>query len=99
MYDGFSDFGKHSTEWVWITKVFLKFAFASGHREASCPCSRCENYRSKLPQGPWAAGYGPNSWTQPISYSGIQQGGHTPRTRGDPTSIKLKTHAHKPKMN
>jgi poly(3-hydroxybutyrate) depolymerase len=21
----------------------LKLAFASGHREASCPCSRCEN--------------------------------------------------------
>jgi hypothetical protein len=47
MYDGFSDIGKHSAEWVWITKKFLKLAFASGHREASFPCSRCEN-RSML---------------------------------------------------
>jgi hypothetical protein len=23
----------------------LKLAFAGGHREASCPCSRCENRR------------------------------------------------------
>jgi hypothetical protein len=45
MYDGFSDTGKHSTEWVWITKKFLKLAFAGGHREASCPCNRCENRR------------------------------------------------------
>jgi hypothetical protein len=45
MYDGFSDTGKHSAEFVWITKEFLKFAFASGHREVSCPCSRCENRR------------------------------------------------------
>jgi hypothetical protein len=43
MYDGFSYTGKHSVEWVWITKEFLKLAFTSGHREASCPCSRCEN--------------------------------------------------------
>jgi hypothetical protein len=43
IYDGFSDIGKHSAEWVRITKEFLKLAFASGHREASCPCSRCEN--------------------------------------------------------
>jgi hypothetical protein len=27
------------------TKDFLKLAFAGGHREASCPCSRCENRR------------------------------------------------------
>jgi hypothetical protein len=44
MYDGFSDTGKHSTEWVRITKEFLKFAFAGRRREASCPCSRCETY-------------------------------------------------------
>jgi hypothetical protein len=43
MYDGFSDTGKHSA--VRITKEFLKLAFAGGHREASCPCSRCENRR------------------------------------------------------
>jgi hypothetical protein len=45
MYDGFSDTGKHSTEWVQITKEFLKLAFAGVRREASCPCSRCENRR------------------------------------------------------
>jgi hypothetical protein len=45
MLDGFSDTGKHYTEWVWITKEFLKLAFAGGHREASCPCSKCENRR------------------------------------------------------
>jgi hypothetical protein len=45
MYDGFSDTGKHSVEWVWIIKEFLKLAFASGRREVSCPCSRCENRR------------------------------------------------------
>jgi hypothetical protein len=45
MYDGFSDTGKHSTEWVQITKEFLKLAFAGGHHEVSCPCSRCENRR------------------------------------------------------
>jgi hypothetical protein len=43
MYDRFNDTGKHSTEWVRITKEFLKLAFASVRREASCPCSRCEN--------------------------------------------------------
>jgi hypothetical protein len=48
MYDGFGDTGKHSTEWVRITKEFLKLAFAGGHREASCPCSRCENGRMLL---------------------------------------------------
>jgi hypothetical protein len=36
MYDGFSDTGKHSAEWVWITKEFLKLAFVSGRCEASC---------------------------------------------------------------
>jgi hypothetical protein len=45
MYDGFSDAGKHSAEWVWITKEFLKLDFAGGCCEASCPCSRCENRR------------------------------------------------------
>jgi hypothetical protein len=43
MYDRFSDTGKHSTEWVHITKEFLKLAFTSSRREANCPCSRCEN--------------------------------------------------------
>jgi hypothetical protein len=45
MYDGFNDTGKHSTEWVRITKEFLKLAFAGGYREASWLCSRCENRR------------------------------------------------------
>jgi hypothetical protein len=45
MYEGFSDIGKHSALWVWITKEFLKLAFASGRCEESCPCSRCENRR------------------------------------------------------
>jgi hypothetical protein len=43
MYDEFSDTGKYSAEWVCITKEFVKLVFAGGHREASCPCSRCEN--------------------------------------------------------
>jgi hypothetical protein len=43
MYDGFNDTSKHSTEWVQITKEFLKLAFYGGCCEASCPCSRCEN--------------------------------------------------------
>jgi hypothetical protein len=45
MYDRFNDTGKHSIEWVRITKEFLKLAFAGGYRKASCPCSRCENRR------------------------------------------------------
>jgi hypothetical protein len=45
MYDRFSDTGKHTIEWVQITKEFLKLAFAGGHHEASCPCSRCEKRR------------------------------------------------------
>jgi hypothetical protein len=45
MYDGFSDISKHSVEWVRFTKEFFKLAFAGGRREASCPCSRCENKR------------------------------------------------------
>jgi hypothetical protein len=45
MYDGFCDTGKHSTKWVWITKEFLKLAFACGHHEESYLCSRCENRR------------------------------------------------------
>jgi hypothetical protein len=40
-----TDSGKHSVEWVWITKEFLKLAFTDGRREASCLCSRCENRR------------------------------------------------------
>jgi hypothetical protein len=43
MHDGFSDTGKHSIEWVWITKEFLKLVIVGGHHEASCPCSSCEN--------------------------------------------------------
>jgi hypothetical protein len=45
IYDGFSDTGKCSTEWVRITKEFLKLTFAGGHHEASCPYDRCENRR------------------------------------------------------
>jgi hypothetical protein len=45
MYGGFNDTGKHSPEWVRITKEFLKLAFISGHRKASFPCIRCENKR------------------------------------------------------
>jgi hypothetical protein len=45
MYEGFNDIGKHSAEWVQIVKEFLKLAFACGHHEVSCPCSRCENRR------------------------------------------------------
>jgi hypothetical protein len=45
MYNGFSDTGKHSNEWICITNEFLKLAFVGGHCEASCPCSRCENRR------------------------------------------------------
>jgi isocitrate lyase len=45
MYHGFSDTGKYSIEWVQITKEFLKLAFTGGCREASSPCSRCENRR------------------------------------------------------
>jgi hypothetical protein len=45
MYNRFSDKGAHSTEWIRITKKFLKLAFAGGHRDASCSCSRCENRR------------------------------------------------------
>jgi hypothetical protein len=45
IYDEFCDTGKHSTEWVQITKEFLKLAFAGSCREASCLCNRCENRR------------------------------------------------------
>jgi hypothetical protein len=45
IYDGFSDTGKHSTEWVRIINELLKLAFAGGRRETSCPYSRCENKR------------------------------------------------------
>jgi hypothetical protein len=45
LYDGFNDIGKHSAEWVQITKEFLKLAFAGGYSEASYSCSRCENRR------------------------------------------------------
>jgi hypothetical protein len=37
MYDKFSDTGKHSAEWVWITKEFLKLAFAGGRRVKQLP--------------------------------------------------------------
>jgi hypothetical protein len=47
MYDGFSDTGNHSAEYVQITKEFLKLAFAGSHCETSCLCSTCEN-RSML---------------------------------------------------
>jgi hypothetical protein len=45
MYDRFNNIGKQSVEWVRITKEFLKLAFTGGRREASCPCSRCEDRR------------------------------------------------------
>jgi hypothetical protein len=45
MYDGFSDKGAHSIEWFEIAKNFLKLAFAGDHREAKCPCNRCQNRR------------------------------------------------------
>jgi hypothetical protein len=48
MYDKFSDTGKHSVEWVQITKKLLKLSFAGGHHKASCPCSWCENRRMLL---------------------------------------------------
>jgi hypothetical protein len=48
LYDGFSNTGKYSTEWVQTTKYFLKLAFAGGRRKASCSCSRCENIRILL---------------------------------------------------
>jgi hypothetical protein len=48
MYDRFSDIGKHSAEWVRITKEFLKLTFTGDCHEASCPCSRCENIRILL---------------------------------------------------
>jgi hypothetical protein len=45
MYDGFSDKGAHSPEWLEIAIFFLKLAFAGDHREAKCPCNRCQNRR------------------------------------------------------
>jgi hypothetical protein len=45
MYDGFSDKGTHSPEWLEIATFFLKLAFAGDHREAKCPCNRCQNRR------------------------------------------------------
>jgi hypothetical protein len=45
IYDGFSDKGAHSIEWFEIAKIFLKLAFAGDHREAKCPCNRCQNRR------------------------------------------------------
>jgi hypothetical protein len=38
MYDGFSDTGKHSVEWVQITKEFLKLAFAGGRCDRVVGC-------------------------------------------------------------
>jgi hypothetical protein len=45
MYDRYSDKGAHSAEWFEIAKNFLKLAFAGDHREAKCPCNRCQNRR------------------------------------------------------
>ena len=45
MYDGFSDKGAHSTEWVQIAKDFLNLAFTGGRRVAKCPCKKCGNYK------------------------------------------------------
>jgi hypothetical protein len=45
IYNEFSDTGKYSTEWVRITKEFLKLAFVGNRREVSWPCSRCKNRR------------------------------------------------------
>jgi hypothetical protein len=45
MYDRCSDKGAHSAEWFEIAKNFLKLAFVGDHREAKCPCNRCQNRR------------------------------------------------------
>jgi hypothetical protein len=45
MYDGFSEKGGHSTDWVQIVKNFLNQAFPGGHHVAKCPCKICWNYR------------------------------------------------------
>jgi hypothetical protein len=45
MYDRFSDKGAHSAERFEIMENFLKLAFASDHREAKCPCNKCQNIR------------------------------------------------------
>ena len=45
MYDGFSDKGAHSTDWVRIAKDFLNLAFTGGRHVAKCPCKKCGNYR------------------------------------------------------
>jgi hypothetical protein len=47
MYDGFSDKGAHSVEWLEIAKNLLKVAFVGDRREAKCLCNRCWN-RSML---------------------------------------------------
>jgi hypothetical protein len=49
MYDEFRDNGAHSVEWFEVAKNFLKLAFDSDHREAKCPCNRCQN-RKMLPE-------------------------------------------------
>jgi hypothetical protein len=41
MYDGFSDKGAHSVEWLEVAKNFLKLACTGGHRGEKCPCNRC----------------------------------------------------------
>jgi hypothetical protein len=41
MYDGFNDKCAHSAKWFEITN--LKLAFVGDHREAKCPCNRCQN--------------------------------------------------------
>jgi hypothetical protein len=45
MYNGFSEKGGHSIEWVPIIKDFLNQAFPGGRHVAKCPCKICCNYR------------------------------------------------------
>jgi hypothetical protein len=45
MYNGFSEKGGHSTEWVRVVKDFLNQGFPGGRCVAKCPCKICQNYR------------------------------------------------------
>jgi hypothetical protein len=45
MYDGFSDKGAHSAEWLEAAKNFLKLAFIRDCREVKFSCNRCRNRR------------------------------------------------------
>jgi hypothetical protein len=45
MCDRFSDKGAHTAKWFEIAKNFIKLAFVDDHREAKCPCNRCQNKR------------------------------------------------------